>query len=73
MPILPHIANFDDFDPLKLEPGVKLVFVRPGEPLPHTANLIILPGSKATIADLAALRANGWDIDLYAHARAEVE
>jgi len=69
VPILPHIANFDDFDPLKLEPGVKLVFVRPGEPLPHTANLIILPGSKATIADLAALRANGWDIDLYAHAR----
>lgn len=69
VPMLPHIANFDDFDPLKLEPGVKLVFVPPGEPLPHMANLIILPGSKATIADLAALRANGWDIDLYAHAR----
>jgi adenosylcobyric acid synthase len=69
VPMLPHIANFDDFDPLKIEPGVTLVFVHPGEPLPNTAKLIILPGSKATISDLAALRANGWDIDLYAHAR----
>lgn len=43
--------------------------MHPGEPLPNTAKLIILPGSKATISDLAALRANGWDIDLYAHAR----
>ena len=60
----PRIANFDDFDPLRLEPGVDLVFVRPGEPLPGDAALVILPGSKATIADLAALRAAGWDIDL---------
>jgi len=65
----PRIANFDDFDPLRLEPEVGLVFVRPGEPVPGNATLVILPGSKATIADLAALRAAGWDIDLQAHAR----
>jgi adenosylcobyric acid synthase len=47
---------------------VRLVFVRPGEPLP-LADLIILPGSKATIADLKFFREQGWDIDLLAHAR----
>jgi len=65
----PRIANFDDFDPLRLEPSVNLVFVRPGEALPGDAALVILPGSKATIADLAALRQAGWDIDLRAHVR----
>ena len=65
----PRIANFDDFDPLRLEPNVDLVFVRPGEPIPGDAALVILPGSKATIADLAALRQAGWDIDLAAHLR----
>ncbi len=68
VPIFAHIANFDDFDPLRLEPNVRLVMVRPGEPLP-LAVLVILPGSKATIADLAVLRAQGWDIDLFAHVR----
>jgi len=65
----PRIANFDDFDPLRLEKNVDLVFLRPGEPIPGDAALVILPGSKATIADLAALRAAGWDIDLKAHVR----
>lgn len=69
VPLLPHIANFDDLDPLKAEPGVDLRLIQPGAPLPAEAALVILPGSKATIADLAALRANGWDIDLLAHAR----
>jgi adenosylcobyric acid synthase len=68
VPMLARIANFDDFDPLKLEPSVRLVFVRPGEPLP-IADLVILPGSKATIADLAFFREQGWDIDLRAHVR----
>ncbi|MBS0547080.1 MAG: cobyric acid synthase [Proteobacteria bacterium] len=65
----PRIANFDDFDPLKLEPGVDLAFVRPGEAIPGNCALVILPGSKATIADLASLREAGWDIDLHAHVR----
>jgi adenosylcobyric acid synthase len=68
VPMLAHIANFDDFDPLRMEPSVRLVFVRPGEPLP-VADLVILPGSKATIADLHFVREQGWDIDLLAHAR----
>jgi adenosylcobyric acid synthase len=65
----PRIANFDDFDPLQLEDDVDLVFLRPGTPIPGDAALVILPGSKATIADLAALRETGWDIDLAAHVR----
>ncbi len=69
VPMLAHISNFDDFDPLKQEPGVKLIMVAPGQALPGDADLIILPGSKATIADLADLRAQGWDIDLRAHVR----
>ncbi|MGY4320443.1 cobyric acid synthase CobQ [Bradyrhizobium sp. JR3.5] len=66
---LSRIANFDDLDPLKLEPGVDLVMVRPGEAIPGDAKLVILPGSKSTRGDLAFLRAQGWDIDLLAHHR----
>jgi adenosylcobyric acid synthase len=67
--ILPHIANFDDLDPLEAEPAIELVRVRPGAALPGDADLVILPGSKATIADLAALRAAGFDVDIAAHRR----
>ena len=70
VPRLPRIANFDDLDPLRAEPGVSVIMVEPGQPLPRNADLVILPGSKATISDLAALRHNGWDIDLLAHVRA---
>jgi len=69
VPVLPHIANFDDLDPLRLEPGVELILLRNGAPLPIDTDLVILPGSKATIADLATLRSFGWDADLLAHAR----
>jgi adenosylcobyric acid synthase len=68
-PILPHIANFDDLDPLEAEPAVELIRLRPGTALPGDVDLVILPGSKATIADLAALRAGGFDIDIAAHHR----
>ena len=64
-PITPRIANFDDLDPLRLEPQIDLVMVRPGQPIPEAA-MIILAGSKATIADLAFLRAQGWEIDIAA-------
>jgi adenosylcobyric acid synthase len=67
--MLSRIANFDDFDPLRAEPDVELRFVPPGRPLPGDADLVILPGTKATLADLAFLRAQGWDIDLLAHVR----
>jgi adenosylcobyric acid synthase len=69
VPILPHIANFDDLDPLDAEPTVELIRVRPGSALPGDVDLILLPGSKATIADLEALRAAGFHIDIAAHRR----
>ncbi len=69
VPMLSRIANFDDFDALRAEPTVRLVMVAPGTPLPANAALIILPGTKATIADLNFFRAQGWDVDLAAHIR----
>ncbi len=69
VPRLPRIANFDDLDPLAAEPGVDLRMIMPGQPLPGDADLVLMVGSKATIADLAAFRAEGWDIDLAAHIR----
>jgi adenosylcobyric acid synthase len=69
VPILPHIANFDDLDPLDAEPAIELVRVRPGQALPGDAALVILPGSKATLSDLKALREAGFDIDIAAHLR----
>jgi len=62
-------VQLDDLDPLRVEPGVEMVLVRPGEPLPRDAAFVILPGSKATLSDLAFLRREGWDIDLLAHRR----
>ncbi|MEO9598897.1 cobyric acid synthase [Parasphingorhabdus sp.] len=69
VPMLSRIANFDDFDPLRLEPQVRLHMVPPGETIPASASLIIIPGTKATIADIQFLRAQGWDIDIAAHVR----
>jgi len=66
---LPGIANFDDLDPLKVEPGVDLVMLRAGQVIPGDAAAVILPGSKATASDLAFLRGQGWDVDLFAHRR----
>ncbi len=69
VPMLSRIANFDEFDALRTEPEVDFAYVPPGTPLPGDADLVILPGTKATLADLAFLRAQGWDIDLTAHVR----
>ena len=68
VPVLPRIANFDDLDPLAAEPDVDLAMVPLGTPLP-VCDVMVLPGSKATMADLADLRAAGWDIDILAHHR----
>lgn len=65
---LPRIANFDDIDPIRLEPDVSLQFLHPGQALP-ACDLVIIPGSKSTFSDLGALRSNGWDIDIAAHVR----
>ncbi|KZX99841.1 MULTISPECIES: cobyric acid synthase [unclassified Sulfitobacter] len=69
VPRLPRIANFDDLDPLAAEPGVDLRLIVPGAPIPADADLVLLVGSKSTISDLAALRAEGWDVDIAAHVR----
>ncbi|WP_226582102.1 cobyric acid synthase [Acuticoccus sediminis] len=68
MPRTPHISNFDDCDPLRLEPGVSFTLASLAEPMPE-ADLVVLPGSKSTIADAKALVAAGWHIDLAAHVR----
>jgi len=69
VPVLPRIANFDDLDPLRQTPGVQVEMITRGRALPGYADLVILPGSKSTVADLTALREEGWDIDLKAHVR----
>ena len=69
VPRLARIANFDDLDPLIAEPGVSVRFIAPGEALPGDLDVVLLPGSKATLADLAFFRAQGWEIDLQAHVR----
>ncbi len=69
VPRLPRLANFDDLDPLAAEPDVDLHVLEPGDVLPADTDLVVLPGSKATLGDLAALREAGWDIDIRAHVR----
>lgn len=63
----PRISNLDEFQPLKSVPGLRLVWARsPAEMA--AADWIVLPGSKATAADLAWLRAQGLDAAIAAHA-----
>ncbi len=69
VPMLSRIANFDDVDPLSAEPQIDLSFLAPGQALPGDTDLVILPGTKATRADLAFLHAQGWDVDIAAHVR----
>jgi adenosylcobyric acid synthase len=68
-PMLSRMANFDDADPLRLEPGVEFDFIPPGRALPRDRDLIILFGSKSTLGDLQFLREQGWDHDIIAHVR----
>ncbi len=70
VPMLAHISNFDDLDPLRAEPDVTVQFIPPGQPIPLDIDAIILPGTKSTLSDLAMLRGLGWDIDIAAVARA---
>lgn len=69
VPRLNRIANFDDLDPLTATPDVTVDIIEAGRPLPGDADLVIIPGSKSTIADLSHFRAQGWDVDLAAHVR----
>jgi len=69
-PLLSRLANFDDTDPLRFEPDVDFTFVPPGRPIPRDVDVVILFGTKSTNGDLDFLRAQGWDHDVIAHARA---
>lgn len=69
-PMLSRMANFDDADPLRLDPRVDFQFVPPGTTLPRDADLVIIFGTKSTLGDLQFLKDQGWDHDIIAHARA---
>jgi len=69
VPRLNRIANFDDLDPLAAQPDVTVEIIEAGRPLPGDADLVLIPGSKSTIADLDHFRKQGWDTDLFAHVR----
>lgn len=67
--MLPHISNADDVDPLRAEADVEVQFVAAGQVIPLDADMVIVPGTKSTISDLAYVRAQGWDVDLQAYVR----
>ena len=67
-PALPHISNHTDFDALRAHPQVDFQFIAPGD-APPPSDLIVLPGSKSVRADLAWLRAYGWDRVIARHLR----
>ncbi|AFM15127.1 adenosylcobyric acid synthase (glutamine-hydrolysing) [Mycolicibacterium chubuense NBB4] len=66
---LPRISNFTDVDALGLEPDLDVVFASQAGALAD-AELIVLPGTRSTIADLAWLRSRGLDRAIVAHAAA---
>ena len=68
VPVLPHISNHTDFDPLRLHPQIEFSFVAMGEPIPP-ADLIVLPGSKSVRRDLDSLRRAGWEAAIQRHLR----
>lgn len=67
-PVFPRISNHTDFDALRLHPQVDFRFVAAGAPIPP-CDLIVLPGSKSVRADLAWLRAQGWEQAIARHLR----
>ncbi|WP_370616572.1 cobyric acid synthase [Mumia sp. Pv 4-285] len=66
---LPRISNFTDVDALGLEPGVDVTFVSDPRRVAE-ADLVVVPGTRATLADLAWMRDRGLDVAVAAHARA---
>lgn len=68
VPVLPHISNHTDFEPLRLHPQIDFRYVRHDEPIP-AADLLILPGSKNTGFDLKWLKSQGWEAAIQKHLR----
>lgn len=65
----PRISNLDEFHPLRLVPGLRLIWARHASDL-HGVDWIVLPGSKQVSSDLAWLRARGMDVEITSHAAA---
>jgi adenosylcobyric acid synthase len=65
---LPRISNFTDVDALGLEPDLDVVFASDPRDLAD-ADLVVLPGTRSTISDLAWLRSRGLDVAIVDHAR----
>ncbi len=68
VPLLPHMSNHTDFDPLLLHPQVNLQFISHNEEIPP-ADFIILPGSKNVAFDLTWLRSQNWEPYIQKHLR----
>ncbi len=68
MPLLPHISNHTDFEPLRLHPNIDFTLVSHLEPIPP-ADLIIIPGSKNVMFDLGWLKSQGWEKAIQTHLR----
>ncbi len=66
--LIPHISNHTDFDTLRLQPNIDLRYVKIGQKIPPS-DLIILPGSKNVISDLAFLRSQDWQTQIKQHLR----
>lgn len=66
---LPHISNFDDFDPLKYERGVRLIFTKNPAELEH-CRAILIPGTKNTMDDLEWLKQSGMEAAILARHQA---
>ncbi len=68
VPLLPHMSNHTDFDPLRLQPNIDLQYIKIGQSL-QGADLIIVPGSKNVISDLSFLKQQGWQQEIEQHLR----
>jgi adenosylcobyric acid synthase len=68
VPLLPHMSNHTDFDPLRLQPNIDLQYIKIGQSL-QGADLIIIPGSKNVTSDLTFLKQQGWQKEIEQHLR----
>lgn len=68
VPLLPHMSNHTDFDPLRLQPNIDLQYIKIGQSL-QGADLIIIPGSKNVTSDLTFLKQQGWQQEIEQHLR----
>ena len=67
VPVMSRISNFDDLDPLRLDPALDVIFLKANDEWPEDAHLVVLPGSKSTVADVIQFKSLGWDVKLLNH------